>query len=187
MIEARIAAGKRRLEELDSRYRESLAYLECDLGRIRSAIGENVELLLYAGDDFYPELMESLQEYESVRQKGGTKSEEENRLAKRAPLEDEIVDLVKGWESEIVKRQTELREQETGTVETVEDSAAGESPAANEPPGDEEILALRNRLEAATSKRDDFKSRLERNPPTAQAAAVFRNAESRNKRSRKET
>ncbi len=178
MIESRIVSGKQRLEKLDSNYRESLAYLECDLGRIRSAIDENVELMLCTGDDFYPGLIESLSEYESVRRRGDTKSEESDRAAKRAPLEDEIVSLVTQWESEIGKRQSELREEE---------SAADESPATEELPIEEDIPALRNRLQAETSKRKELQSRIEMQSAELRKLRQFlRNAESRNKRLQEE-
>ncbi len=182
MIESRIVSGKQRLEKLDSNYRESLTYLECDLGRIRSAIDENVELMLCTGDDFYPELIESLREYESVRRRGDTKSEESDRAAKRAPLEDEIVNLVKQWEREIGKRQSESQEQDAETADTKED-AAEESPGAEELPEGEEILALRKRLRAETSKREEFKSRIETQAAELRKLRQFvRNVESRSKR-----
>lgn len=178
MIEARITTGKQRLEELDNSHKESLAYLECDLGRIRSAIDENVELMLCTGDDFYPDLIEALSEYESVRRRGDTKSEESDRAVKRAPLEDEIVNLVKQWEREIGKRQSKLREEE---------SANDESPAAEELPIEEDILALRNRLQAETLKRKEFQSRIEtQSAELRKLRQFFRSAESRNKRLQEE-
>lgn len=174
MIESRITTGKERIEELDSMYRESLAYLECDLGRIRSAIDENVELLLFTGDDFYPDLLESLREYESVRHKGCTKTEDDLLVTKRAPLEDEIVDLVTRWESEIGKRQMELGEQEAEPAETEED------PTRDELPENGEILELRNRLKAETSKRKELQSRYESQTAELRKLRLFvRNAESR--------
>ncbi len=178
MIEARITTGKQRLEELDNCHKESLAYLECDLGRIRSAINENAELMLCTGDDYYPDLIESLSEYESVRRRGDTKSEESARAVKRAPLEDEIVNLVKQWEREIGNRKSKLRE---------EDSTADESPATEELPIEEDILALRNRLQAETLKRKEFQSRIEtQSAELRKLRQFFRNAESRNKRLREE-
>ena len=178
MIEARITTGKQRLEELDNCHKESLAYLECDLGRIRSAINENAELMLCTGDDYYPDLIESLSEYESVRRRGDTKSEESARAVKRAPLEDEIVNLVKQWEREIGNRKSKLRE---------EDSTADESPATEELPIEEDILALRNRLQAETLKRKEFQSRIEtQSAELRNLRQLFRNAESKNKKLREE-
>ncbi len=174
MIEARITTGKQRLEELDNCHKESLAYLECDLGRIRSAINENAELMLCTGDDYCTDLIESLSEYESVRRRGDTKSEESARAVKRAPLEDEIVNLVKQWEREIGNRKSKLRE---------EDSTADESPTTEELPIEEDILALRNRLQAETLKRKEFQSRIEtQSADLRKLRQFFRNAESRSRR-----
>ena len=178
MIESRITTGKQRLEELESSHRESLSYLECDLGRIRSAIDENAELMLCAGDDYYPDLIEALNEYKLVRDRGDTKSEENDRAAKRAPLEDKIVNLVTQWESKIGNLQSKLREEE---------SAADESPATEELPMDEDLLALRNRLQAETLKRKEFQSRIEtQSAELRNLRQLFRNAESKNKKLREE-
>ncbi len=178
MIESRITTGKQRLEELESSHRESLSYLECDLGRIRSAIDENAELMLCAGDDYYPDLIEALNEYKLVRDRGDTKSEENDRAAKRAPLEDKIVNLVTQWESKIGNLQSKLREEE---------SAADESPAMEELPMDEDLLALRNRLQAETLKRKEFQSRIEtQSAELRNLRQLFRNAESKNKKLREE-